>query len=405
MLRKHIRELHNIIVQLIIEMYNRSDEYAKKLSYLSNQFDQYLLSLYFDEIQGTHAFIRNQAPYMVTLYPNSFLSPNYDVSLRAWYQEVIGKKQKIYITDPFLNLATRKLQIMASQKIYRNSTYSDLFIGAAITFDNLNKYLQLENTKLVLCTDQGIIVASNLLNTLEVQTITQITYLFDQPYFPFSKEDWKQMIKYVNNDNYQSNCQQYFVKFCRNIAGVDIQIEANITQQKFILIIFNDLNFTQLEDNLLKENVLKISDSIQSYGIGIALTFFIGITVSIIKLSSIISPASKMIKRIEKQIKTQIQFEDNISQQELKKQNIFTMVKFSYQKLIISYRTFQIKIQKQLNKFQYPLINYDKINFDLSRLIDNNQFMIEYKLKDRCSIKHFDQNQDLFRLIQQLIDQ
>ena len=46
-------------------------------------------------------------------------------------------------------------------------------------FDNLSKYLSLNNIKFVLCTLSGIIISSNINNTLQVQTFKELTYIFN----------------------------------------------------------------------------------------------------------------------------------------------------------------------------------------------------------------------------------
>lgn len=52
-------------------------------------------------------------------------------------------------------------------------------MGIGFQFDNLNKYLSLNNIKFILCTLKGVILASNLLNTQIIQTVTQITYIYE----------------------------------------------------------------------------------------------------------------------------------------------------------------------------------------------------------------------------------
>lgn len=55
---------------------------------------------------------------------------------------------------------------MITQKIYDELNNPEFIMGIGLQLDIFDKYLSLNNIKFVLCTLQGIIVVTNLDNTL-----------------------------------------------------------------------------------------------------------------------------------------------------------------------------------------------------------------------------------------------
>ena len=54
---------------------------------------------------------------------------------------------------------------MITETIYDANKNKDLVMGMSFQFDTLNRYLSLTNIKLILCTQEGIIITSNLNNS------------------------------------------------------------------------------------------------------------------------------------------------------------------------------------------------------------------------------------------------
>lgn len=57
---------------------------------------------------------------------------------------------------------------MITETIYDENKNKDLVMGMSFQFDTLNRYLSLTNIKLILCTQEGIIITSNLNNSSQV---------------------------------------------------------------------------------------------------------------------------------------------------------------------------------------------------------------------------------------------
>ncbi|KAM3132603.1 hypothetical protein pb186bvf_015275 [Paramecium bursaria] len=344
-----------------------TSNYFKKYGNLLFQIDSFLISFHLEQLSNLQVLYRVEKPHLTTAYSYLTLPLNFNLETRPYYQEHKQQKNARYIGDPFFNQQSSILSLMITQTLYDEYKNQDLVMGISFQFDTLNKYLSLKNIKLVLCTQEGIIITSNLHDTLQVQTITKKTFIFNQTLFPFTQDDWAQLNIYLQNNTYQSNCQQSFVKFCRRLSGNDIQIVATIIQSRFIQIIFNDLSFTKLEDQLLNNSIQILIDDISRKSYAFFITSFLVLVISTLMINRIIRPASYMINMIERQIQTsQDQLQDT-NQEQLQRDNIFSKFQQSFGQLIDRHLNDRKSKIGLLNLQKYPSINrnvaFDNINF------------------------------------------
>ena len=54
-----------------------------------------------------------------------------------------------------------------------------MLLGFGISLDLLDNFIKLKNTKLLFCTLSGMILASNLLDTLTLSTLNKQTYIYN----------------------------------------------------------------------------------------------------------------------------------------------------------------------------------------------------------------------------------
>ncbi|KAM3132627.1 hypothetical protein pb186bvf_015299 [Paramecium bursaria] len=272
------------------EIINSTIHNLQKFSNLLGQLDQFLLSFQLEYQSNVLILFRIQRPHITSTFSQLDLPNNLNVETRPYYTEIIG--------SPFISTSTYKVSLVLSQTIYDDDGNKDLVMIMGFQFDNLSKYLSLNNIKFVLCTQ------CNINNSQQVQAFKELTYIYNQTLFPFTKDDWVQMNQYLQNKSYSSNCQESFLKFCRNLDGNDIQLEAQYVQTKFISIIFNDLSFTKQEDQLYKNNINELLISSIKAGLLFFSWSFLVLLISTITIASIKKPVSEMIKIVEFQIRT-----------------------------------------------------------------------------------------------------
>ncbi|KAM3132625.1 hypothetical protein pb186bvf_015297 [Paramecium bursaria] len=340
------------------EKINSTSDYFRQFGNLITHIDSYLLSFSLEQSSNIQMIARIQKPHITSVFSPITLLSTIDIEQRPYYTEHIQQNNTRLIGKPFISASTQKVSFMISQTIYDQLNKKDIIMFMGFLFDNLSKYLTLNNIKFVLCTLSGIIVSSNINNTLQVQTLKELTYLYHQSIFPFNKDDWEQMNRYLKNETYKSNCQQSFIKFCRNLNGIDIQLEAQFVQTNFIQIIFNDLSFTKQEDHIFKSNIKELFSTIINYNISFFSCCLLILVLSTVYMTRIIKPAAEMIKVVNLQVQNQSL--DNLDEQyNPDVTNIFSEFQKSFLQLIqrhINYR--KQKIEK-FNKQLYPPYSYN----------------------------------------------
>ncbi|KAM3136068.1 hypothetical protein pb186bvf_011873 [Paramecium bursaria] len=349
---------------IILTYCNNQDEQVEKTSdhynnnrNLLNQMDQFLLSFLLDQLSQFQILYRIQKPHLTSLFALTQIQQNFNIETRPYYQETLKQNNTRYIVNPYINQETSKLSIMITQTIYDQFNNPDMIMGIGLQLDIFEKYLSLNNIKFVLCTHKGIIMISNLDNTLLLQTVTSKIFLFNQTTFPFNQDDWNQLTSYLQNKTYQSNCQLTFLKFCRNLNGSDTQIEATIIQKKFIQIIFNDLSFTEQENKQMENNISQLIGDATKMLIVFFPSSFGLLLISSIILAYLIKPAVEMIHMIDLQIKSSFEYVYCCDLQQRRRNSIFKSFQNSFTELIQRNINQKNKSIKTFNQYRYPLAN------------------------------------------------
>ncbi|KAM3136061.1 hypothetical protein pb186bvf_011866 [Paramecium bursaria] len=363
------------------EQIDLTSNYYQKHINLLNQVDQFLFSFILDQLSQFQIIFRIQKPHLTSLFSLTQIQQNFNVESRPYFYETLKQNNTRYIVNPYINQAQLKLTIMITQTIYDEYNNPDLIMGIGLQLDIFEKYLSLNNIKFVLCTQQGIIMVSNLDNTLLLQTMTSKIFLFNQTTFPFNQDDWNQLTSYLQNKTYQSNCQLSFLKFCRNLNGSDTQIEATIIQKKFIQIIFNDLSFTQQENKQMEKNIYLLLLDVTNMFLIFFPCSFVLLLISSIVLAQITKPAVEMISMIDIQIKSSFENVYSCDLQQRKRISIFKQLQNSFNDLIQRHITQRNKSIRRYNQYQYPLLN-NQVLLDSSGIFQlNNSLKQQPKLK------------------------
>ncbi|KAM3132626.1 hypothetical protein pb186bvf_015298 [Paramecium bursaria] len=358
------------------EKLDLTSDYHKFGSFL-DQLDSWLLSFQLDPFSNLQMVFRIKKPHFTSIFSITSFPYDFDVESRPYYKEHLSQNNTRYIGNPFVNQATYKLALMITQTIYDQIQNKDLIMAVGFSFENLNKYISLYNAKLVLVSLDGIILANNL-RSQNIQALNSIVYIYNQSMIPFSFDDWKQLNAYIKNKTYTSNCKQ-FLKFCRNLNGIDTQIEAKIIQTKIIQIIFNDLSFTKEQINIQQTNIQKIMEEvffnlILFFSISLILIFY-----SSYKLSQYIQPAAQMIEIIQQQIRSQF---DNTRYIKNTSQNFtYTIFQRTLRQFIQRHLSIRIRKISILNKYKFP-------SRDMQTKFDN--FGLQYLEDDPNSIQYTD---------------
>ncbi|KAM3132610.1 hypothetical protein pb186bvf_015282 [Paramecium bursaria] len=361
------------------EQINKTSEYFKKYSNFLNEMDSWILSIYLDQLLNLQLVFRIQSPHITSAFGLAQFPKNFNVEKRPYYIDHLAQNNTRYIGNPFINQISLKLSLFITQTIYDNQKNRDLIMAVGFQFDTLNKYLSLNNITFILCTLHGIMLASNLNNSLVVQTATQITHIQNQTILPFNENDWSELNNYIYNKTFQSNCKQSLVKLCRNLDGKDIQIEATIVQSKFIQIIFNDLSFTESEEIILQNNIQQLINYFTQQ-VSIIIPFSCGILIiSTILLQQIIKPAAQMIQVIEQQIKQLFDYIGQVNNKVIKEDSIFGQLQISYKNFItrhIDARNLKIQL---INNFRYPQVNQmEKFDNEAISSLYDNQYQQQF---------------------------
>ncbi|CAK59608.1 unnamed protein product (macronuclear) [Paramecium tetraurelia] len=276
----------------------------------------------------------------------------------------------------------------------------------------LDKYYKHPRLNVMIVNVDGMLVISTMESQL-IANSAELGYFYEQNVTGFNNEDWDQIVKYVQNHSYQSNCQYFPIPddlLCRynSLLKQDVIFQVqNLTNPNFLYILF--FNLTDEIQWLVDQQEIIQEINIQSYYnilflVSIALLI---ITIQLVCIQIIFLPLNDLIKHSRAYLKSnshRLLFRQkefylyNFYIDGYASNNILLGLKLAYKQIYhrISKQKFKKCDQCQIiQKFQYPsnqirtkLHLIKQLDFEYSIKLTENQ--IRKQIVQPCLVKSFD---------------
>ncbi|CAD8119393.1 unnamed protein product [Paramecium sonneborni] len=252
----------------------------------------------------------------------------------------------------------------------------------------LDKYYKHPRLNVMIVNFDGLLVISTMQSQL-IANSTELGYFYEQNVTGFNKEDWDQIVHYVQERSFLSNCQ-YFPNIsdlmCRynSLLEQDVIFQVqNLTNPNFVYILFYNLT-DEIQDLVDQQDI--IQEIINESYFNIVVLLLISLTIIIIQLifvQIIFLPLKNLIKHSRAYLKSnshRLLFRQkefylyNFYIDGYTSNNILLGLKLAYKQIYhrICKQNFKKCNQCQIiQKFQYPS------NLEKSKLLLNKQLDFE----------------------------
>ncbi|KAM3140392.1 hypothetical protein pb186bvf_007552 [Paramecium bursaria] len=349
-------------------------------------YDTWLFALHLDDIQKMQFLTSIKEPRLISIEPVDYYYPTFKIETRPYYYDQFNQTNDINIASPLFDFRTNLLNIMVTRVLKNKNQEQQYLIGILTDLYAYNDLLNLKNLKLIFCSLDGQVLGSNINQDLNKRSQNQPIYIYNQSYIDFDIQDWAQLTMNINNKaKGRSNCQQKYNTFCRRLNGTDVQLRGIKIQGKFLMILFNDLDFQRNQAMYLENQIQKLQYQNDIITTAFICLFSILVIISFFILTNIISPICNIIFNIENILKSQILGIFQFESQQLEQGYIFQQFQQSYEKLLVNHQKqkilkYELSNQQQVypkKDFQFYFPNLDQIQ--------------DYKIKIRSqgSYRHY----------------
>ncbi|CAD8203118.1 unnamed protein product [Paramecium octaurelia] len=341
---------------------------------------------------------------------------DYHPSQRTWFIQHLQNYQQrpnqtCFKSDMYQFFADYPIMAMTTTCSLKDEN-NKLIAILASDQELLDKYYKHPRLNVMIVNVDGMLVISTMESQL-IANATELGYFYEQDVTGFNNEDWHQIVKFVQNHSYESNCQYFPVPddlICRynSLLKQDVIFQVqNLSNPNFLYILF--FNLTDEIQQLVDQQEIIQEINIQSYYtilvlLSIALLI---ITIQLLCIQIIFLPLNDLIKHSRAYLKSnshRLLFRQkefylyNFYIDGYASNNILLGLKLAYKQIYhrISKQKFKKCDQCQIiQKFQYPsnqirtkLHLIKQLDFEYSIRLTENQ--IRKQIVQPCLVKSFD---------------
>ncbi|CAD8091122.1 unnamed protein product [Paramecium primaurelia] len=341
---------------------------------------------------------------------------DYHPSQRTWYIQhlenyELNPNQSCFQSDMYQFFAEYPVMAITTTCSLKDENHKLIAILASDQ-QLLGKYYKHPRLNVMIVNVDGLLVISTMENQL-IANSTELGYFYEQNVTGFNKEDWYQIVNFVQNNSFQSNCQ-YFSNLndilCRHNSllkqDVFFQVQ-NLTKPNFIFILFFNLT-DEIQQLIDQQEIIQEINREQYFNILILISIALTIVmIQLICVQIIFLPLNDLIKHSRAYLRSnshRLLFRQkefylyNFYIDGYSSNNILLGLKLAYKQIYhrISKQNFKKCDQCQIiQKFQYPL-NKIKSKCHLNKQMDFEysikltDYQIRKQIVQPCLIKSFD---------------